>query len=95
MMAVGYATHRGLTVPALVSDFAPLPGRCLERRDGVLVASADAVVVVWDDRDPTVRRVLQLVERKGIPVHIGAPAKQKAKRVRGPEEPERRRVLPD
>jgi len=68
-----------------------------ERRDGFLVESADAAVVVWDDRDPAVRRVLALVERKGIPLHvIGAPVKQKVKRVRDPEEPTpTRRGLPD
>jgi hypothetical protein len=37
--------------------------------------------VVWADRDPEVRRVLMLVERKGMPVHvIGAPKKLKVRR---------------
>jgi hypothetical protein len=83
------------------SRFRPRKFRLL---DGVacgqtrLVVMADAAVVVWDDRDPGVRRILALVERKGIPVHvIGAPVKQKVKRVRDPEapEPRRRGMLPD
>jgi hypothetical protein len=68
-----------------------------ERRDGALVM-ADAAVIVWDERDPAVRRILALVEAKGIPVHvIGAPVKQKVKRVRGPAalEPRRRGRLPN
>ena len=56
---------------------------------------ADAAVVVWD-RDPAVRRVLALVERKGISVHvIGAPQKKpKVPRERDPEPPAHR-GLPD
>lgn len=39
----------------------------------MLVATTDAAVVAWDDRDPAPQRVLQLVEAKGTPVHaIGA-----------------------
>jgi hypothetical protein len=41
--------------------------------------------------------MLALVEAKGIPVHIvGAPARQKVRKVRGPDEPmPTRRGLPD
>jgi hypothetical protein len=53
-----------------------------------MVSTADAVVVVWDDRNPNLRRVLASVERKGIPVHlIGGPARVRARRVRAPEPP--------
>jgi hypothetical protein len=38
--------------------------------DAFLVSEADAAVVVWADRDPDVRRVLALGQRKGIPVHV-------------------------
>jgi hypothetical protein len=90
--------ERNLIITPLVADYRRFPVDAPERRDAMLVASADAAVVVWDDRDPALRRVLQLVEAKGIPVHvIGAPEKQKARRVRDPEEPEPswRGMLPD
>jgi hypothetical protein len=64
----------------------------------MLVAMADAAVVVWDDRDPALRRILALVEAKDLPVHvIGAPVQQKVRRVRRPEESSQRRqgMLPD
>jgi hypothetical protein len=69
----------------------PLPRpSAQERRDGFLVEQADAAVVVWHDRDPAVRRVLALVEKKGVLEYvIGAPVKPKVKRVRDPEEPSR------
>ena len=67
-----------------------------ERRDAFLVSEADAAVVVWDGATRRCRRVLELVERKGIPVHvIGAPAKKpKVRRERDPEPPAHR-GLPD
>ena len=52
-----------------VADFARFPLDAEERRAAFLVAEADAAVVVWDGRDSSVR-VLQFVERKGIPVHV-------------------------
>jgi hypothetical protein len=84
MLAASYATERGLTVTARVADFARFPLDAVERRDAFLVNEADAAVVVWADRDPNVRRVLALVERKGIPVHvIGGPEKKpKARKAR-------------
>ena len=96
MLAASYATERGLTVTVRVADFAHFPHDADERRDAFLVNEADAAVVVWADRDPNVRRVLALVERKGIPVHVlGAPEKKlKARKAREPEPP-MRRGLPD
>lgn len=97
MLAASYAAERGLTLTALVPDFRRFPVDAVERRDAFLVEQAVAAVIVWDDRDPAVRRVLALVERKGFPVYvIGAPAKQKARNVHGPDKlSPTRRGLPD
>jgi hypothetical protein len=96
MLAASYATERGLTVTPRVADFVRFPVDAIERRDAFLVSEADAAVVVWADRDPDVRRVLALVERKGIPVHVlGGPEKKpRARRKREPEPPSTR-GLPD
>ena len=58
---------------------------------------ADAAVIVWADRDPDVRRVLALVERKGLPVRvIGAPEKKpRVGRRTETESPRREGMLPD
>jgi hypothetical protein len=96
MLAASYATERGLTVTARVADFVRFPVDAVERRDGFLANEADAAVVVWADRDPDARRVLALVERKGVPVHVlGAPRKKpRARRQHEPDMPNTRR-LPD
>lgn len=47
--------------------FPPLT-RCGSLHD--LVSEADAAVVVFDARDPTVRRIAELIEQTGIPVHV-------------------------
>jgi hypothetical protein len=47
-----------------VPDFCRFPADAEERRDAFLVGEADAVVVVWADRDPEVRRMLELVQQK-------------------------------
>src|SRR5262245_7141802 len=95
MLAASYATANGLEVVTRVADFRRFPLDAEERRDAFLVGEADAAVVVWDARDGAAQRVLALVERKGIPVHvIGAPAKKpRVRREREPEPP--RRGLPD
>ena len=97
MLAASYAAERGLTVTALVPEYGRFPTEAAEqRRDTILVAEADAAIVVWDGRDPAVARVLRLVERKGVPVHvIGGPERKPAKRKRDPEAPAPRRGLPD
>ena len=89
MLAASYAAANGLEVVVRVADFGRFPLDADERRDAFLVNEADAAVIVWDGRDPAVRRVLALVERKGIPVHvIGAPQKKpKVRRERDPEPP--------
>jgi hypothetical protein len=90
------AAANGLEIVVRVADFGRFPLDAEERRDAFLVNEADAAVVVWDGRDASVRRVLALVERKGIPVHvIGAPQKKPktVRRKRDPEPP--RRGLPD
>jgi hypothetical protein len=77
MLAANYAAERGLTVTALVPDFTRFPVDAVERRDAFLVADADAVVVVWDGRDASVRGVRELAERRGVPLHvIGDPLKK-------------------
>src|SRR4030095_16876393 len=70
MLAASSATERGLTVTARVADFVRFPVDAAERRDAFLVSEADAAVIVWKDRDPAVGRMLAMVERKGIPVHV-------------------------
>lgn len=98
MLAASYAAAIRLAVAALVPDFLRFPVDAVERRDAFIVAEADAVVVVWDGRDPAVARVLKLAERKGIPVHvIDGPQRKSAgvKRIPDPEEPDTRRGLPD
>ena len=98
MLAASYAAVRGLVVTALVPDFDRFPVDAVERRDALLVAEADAVVVVWDGRDPALTRVLKMAERKSIPVHVlGGPQRKPAgvKRTADPEESDTRRGLPD
>jgi hypothetical protein len=67
-----------------------------ERRDAFLVGEADAAVIVWD-RDSSVRRVLELVGRKGIPVHVIGGPEKKPKKVRRERDtqPPVHRGLPD
>ena len=51
---------------------------------------------MWADRDPDVRRVLVLVERKGMPVRvIGGPERKPKARRREAEPPRREGMLPD
>ena len=93
MLAASYATANGLEVVVRVPDYRRFLVDTEERRDAFLVGEVDAAVVVWADRHPDVRRVLELVERGGIPVHvIGGPERKpkKARREREPEPPERR-----
>lgn len=81
----------------MTCDISPAAA-AVERRDVELVARADAAVVVWDDRDPTVRRIVVLIEGKGMPVHVlGAPAQTpKGRWVRDEaQEPKRRGTPPD
>jgi hypothetical protein len=86
MLTASYAAERGLTVTARVADFARFPLDAGERRDAFLVNEADAAVVVWAYRDSDVRRVLALVERKGMSLHVrGAPEKKPKVKRREPE----------
>lgn len=80
-----------------MADFVWFPVDAVERRDAFLVSEADAVVIVWADRDPDVRRVLVVAEQKGMPVRvIGAPEKKpRAARKRDAEPPMREGTLPD
>ena len=55
MLAASYATANGLEVTVLTPDFTRFPVDAVERRDAFLVAEADALVVVWDGRDPALR----------------------------------------
>lgn len=78
MLAASYAAERGLVVSACVPDFRRFPVDANERRDAFLVGEADAAVVVWDGRNPHVRRMLELIERRGIPIHvIGGPRERR------------------
>jgi hypothetical protein len=102
MLAASYAAAKGLALTAVVADWKRFPVDAEERRDLFLVGQADAAVVVWADRDPAVRRVLALVERQGIPVHVlGGPVRKPAKarvkvvRVPDPEPPVTRQGMPD
>jgi hypothetical protein len=96
MLAASYATANGLQVVARVPDYRRFPIDAVERRDAFLVNEADAAVVVWADRDPDVRRVLALVERKGIPAHlVGGPEKKPKARRESEPEPPMHRGLPD
>ena len=78
MLAASYAAERGLTVTPFVPEFGRFPAvAAVERRDASLVSDADAVVVVWDGRDETVRRVRELAERRGGSLHvIGGPSRK-------------------
>jgi hypothetical protein len=97
MFTASNATESGLSVMARVADLARFPVDAIERRDAFLVNEADAAVLVWADYDPDVRRVLALVERKGMPVRvIGGPEKKpKTVRKRETEPPRREGMLPD
>lgn len=95
MLAASYAAERGLVLVVRVADFVRFPVDAVKWRDTFLVNEVDAAVVVWADRDPDIRRVLQLVERKGVPVHaIGGPVKAKAARRKKESEPPSTRGLP-
>ena len=52
---------------------------------------------VWAERDPEVSKVLALVQRKGIPVHVidGPERKPRVRRKSEPEPPRREGMLPD
>jgi len=95
LLAASCATERGLAVTALVPDFRRLRVDALGRRDAFRVSAADATVVVWDQRAPNPRRVLALVEKKGIPIHVlGGHPRRKVRHTEEPEE-DPRRELPD
>ena len=96
-MLASLAAACGLEVVVRVPDFARFPVDAVERRDAFIVSEADAAVVVWKDRDPEVAKLLALVERKGIPIHVfGGPEKKpKARRARDSEPPRREGMLPD
>jgi hypothetical protein len=71
MLAASYTAERGLPITAHVPEFGRYPERAaIDRRDGELVAMADAAVIVWEERNPDVLRLLELVKAKGIPIHI-------------------------
>jgi hypothetical protein len=71
MLAASYAAERGLKVIAHIPDFGRFPeAAAVERRDCELVTLADAAVIVWEERNPDVLRLLELVKAKGIPIHI-------------------------
>ncbi|QJX00040.1 DUF2493 domain-containing protein [Frigoriglobus tundricola] len=96
MLVASYATVRGLKLTTFVPDYRRFPGDAEERRDAYLSAEADAALVVWDGRDPGVRRLLELVERRGVPVHvIGRPSRVRRRRIADPEEQGPVRGLPD
>ena len=97
MLAASYATLCDLKLTALVPDFRRFLVDAVARRDAFLVSQVGAVVVVWDGRDPNVRRVLELVERKGLPTHVLGlrPTKAKVRRVTLPETSQPRGMLPD
>ena len=98
MLAASYAAERGLTVTALVPDFARFPVDAEERRDAFLVGEADAVVAVWDGRDASVRRIQELTAGRSVPLYVlGGPDRTAARsrRVPDPPEPPPRRGLPD
>ena len=96
MLAASYAKERGLEVAALVPEFGRFPeAAAIERRDAELVVRADAAVVVWDARNPATRRLWQLVNARGLPLHLigGEVSKPKVKKITTPEPA--RRGLPD
>jgi hypothetical protein len=97
MLAASYGAANGLELVTRVADFGRFPLDADERRDAFLVNGADTAVVVWDGLDSAARRVLRLVERKGIPVHvIGGPQKKpKTVRRERDSEPPSQRGLPD
>jgi hypothetical protein len=95
MLAASYALERRLAVTALVPDFRRFPVDAGNRRDAFLASTADAAVVVWDERALNLRRVLQMVERRGLPVHvIGGPPRVRVRKVRIVDPPAPR-GLPD
>jgi hypothetical protein len=48
-----------------------------ERWDAELNAIANAAVIVWEERNPDVWRLLELVKTKGIPVHVTGRSKRR------------------
>jgi hypothetical protein len=96
MLAASYATTRGLKVVPFVPDYRRFPADAEERRDAYLAAEADAALVLWDGRDPGVQRLLALVERRGLPVHvIGRPTRPRKRRVADQDGPGPVLGLPD
>jgi hypothetical protein len=71
MLAASYATERGLEVVPMLPELGRFPERAaIERRDSELVSLADAAVIVWEERNPAILRLLERVKAKGIPVHV-------------------------
>jgi hypothetical protein len=69
MLAASYATANGLELVARVPDFKRFPVDAEERRDA-FTRERRRRGGSCVDRDPAVRRVLELVERKGTPIHV-------------------------
>jgi hypothetical protein len=83
-----------------VPEFGVTPKPPRSRRGTELVARADAAVVVLTDREPGVRRLLEMLRAAGKPVHVvGAEGVAKVKAVARGEAREagevERRGLPD
>jgi hypothetical protein len=81
MLAASYATERGFDLRALLPEYGRFPeAAAVERRDAELVLLADAAVVVLMGNEPRVRRVLDALQARGVPVHVigeGKPVKVK------------------
>jgi hypothetical protein len=97
LLAASYAAERGLSVAALIPEYGRYPeAAAVQRRDAELITLADAAVIVLTERDPDVRRLLELLQAKGEKVHIiGAAKPARVKPTAPPVEPETRRGLPD
>src|SRR5262245_54204958 len=65
-LAASCAQSRGPPVTVVLPDYVKHPGDALERRDGQLVALADAAVVAWEEGCGDVRELLARVRAKGI-----------------------------
>ena len=82
---------RGLVVTAGLTDFVRFPIDAANAVAAYLVGEADAAVVVWAERDPDVRLLLALVERKSG-YRSSSSAGSKKPRARRRSEPEGRRT---
>jgi YspA, cpYpsA-related SLOG family len=67
-LAASYARSRRLSCVVMLPDYITHPGDAIEKRDALLIAEADAIIVAGDELGLASHEWMQRAKRKGIPV---------------------------